>query len=108
MRASIFAVAAALALAACTIPSPSSISGNPEMAAKVEAFCAADFVTGNTAALAEWVMIYNVVAPLIDREPLVGDFTANETVQALLTVRSAICLATAPEPAPAVMEAVAG
>ena len=100
--------AAASALGACAIPSPSSLAGNPELAAKVKAFCAADFVTGNTSALAEWVTIYNVVAPLIDREPIdVANLTASKAVQTLLTVRSAVCLATEPVPAPAVLKAVA-
>jgi hypothetical protein len=95
-----------LALGACTIPSFSSLTGNPELQTKVEAFCAADFVTGNVAALNEWVMVYNLVAPLIDREPIVGDFTANETVRTLMSVRSTLCLATAPEPAPEVLKAI--
>jgi hypothetical protein len=108
MRYAILAVP--FALAACAgmkLPSPGDVSGNPQITARLAEFCAADFVDGNTAALREWVMIFNLVAPLVGQEPIdTAALTQREAVQTLLQVRSAVCLATQPLPAPVVVEAV--
>lgn len=114
MKGLIIAAVAALGLSACTadglfrIPSPGDVGGNDALSDKIAGFCAADFAEENVAALAEWVALYNMVAPMIDREQIDTDgLYQSEAVQKLFAVRSAICLATQPVPAPAVVEAVA-
>lgn len=102
-----------LFLAACagfTLPSPSTVGGgNSQAATKLAEFCRADIADANIAALQEWVVLYNVVAPLIEREPIDTEaLTQRQAVRKLLAVRSALCLATQPLPAPAVVEAVEG
>lgn len=109
----IIAPVAALSLAACAggqLLSPAEFvsRANPEMQARLTQFCAADFVSSGTAALGQYAGIYNAVAPLIEREPVdVDGMTQSKAAMALLAVRGAICLATAPAPAPTVVEAVA-
>lgn len=107
----LLAIPAALALGACagfTLPSPSSVGGSEnQIAARLAEFCRADFADANIAALQEWVTLYNLVAPMIEREPIdTASLTERDAVRKLLAVRAAVCLATQPLPAPAVVEAV--
>ena len=112
MRLVLLAVPALLALSACAdgvtfrLPSLSQIGGNSQAQERLAAFCAEDFVTANVATLGEYVMVYNALAPLLDREPIDMDgLYQREAVQKLLAAREVLCFATAP--APAAVEAVA-
>lgn len=98
MRALILAVPAVLALAACaedgslSIPTPTSMLAGD----RITQFCAADFIDQPTAALAEWIAVYNAFAPLVKREPIpAGAITEHEAVVKLLAAREAVCFVSA-------------
>lgn len=100
-------VLAPLALAACAegfkLPTPGSFGATSGISAKVDQFCAADFAAQPKAAVAEWVLLANIIATAVGREPFDTDgITKGEAVMKLEAVRTAYCLAR-----PVVIEAVA-
>jgi hypothetical protein len=103
--AALFAVPAALMLAACadgvlTLPTPGTVFG--KQAEYVAQFCAPEFVEQPTAAINEWLGLYNALAPLADLEPIdAGKYTESEIAAKFFAAREIVCLtAAAPEAAP--------